>query len=75
MVLAAIGEWYRRYGQRPTSYDWSRTRAHRRGGEALERLGAAGWPPPSVVSRRFGTWAGARSAAVRVEDLRQPDAG
>jgi hypothetical protein len=64
-VLAAIREWRGRYGRLPTSYDWSRTHARRRGGEALERLALAEWPPASVVSRLFGTWAAARVAACR----------
>jgi AraC-like DNA-binding protein len=62
-VLAAMREWRERYGQLPTSYDWSRTHAQRRGGEALERLGQGSWPAASVVSAAFGSWAGARSAA------------
>jgi AraC-like DNA-binding protein len=37
-VLAAMREWRRRYGRSPSSYDWSRTHARRRGGEALSRL-------------------------------------
>ena len=32
-VLAAMGEWLDRYGRLPSSYDWSRTHARRRGGE------------------------------------------
>ena len=62
-VVAALREWRERYGQLPTSYDWSRTHAHRRGGEALERLGQGSWPAASVVSAAFGSWAGARAAA------------
>ena len=38
-VVEAMLDWRRRYGRLPTSYDWSRTHARRRGGEALERLG------------------------------------
>jgi hypothetical protein len=33
-VLAAMVEWRERYGALPSSYDWSRTYARRRGGEA-----------------------------------------
>jgi hypothetical protein len=62
-VLAAMGEWRSRYGGLPSSYDWSRTHARRRGGEALERLARGEWPAPSVVTRRFGTWAAARAEA------------
>jgi|SRR5580704_26738 AraC-like DNA-binding protein len=62
-VLAAMREWRERYGRLPTSYDWSRTHARKRGGEALERLARGEWPAASVVSRLFGTWAAARAAA------------
>ena len=62
-VVEAMLEWRRRYGWLPTSYDWSCTHAHRRGGEALERLARGEWPVASVVSRLFGTWAAARVAA------------
>jgi hypothetical protein len=63
-VLAAIAEWRSRYGWLPSSYDWSRAHARRRGGEALERLARGDWPAASVVTRLFGTWAAARAAAL-----------
>jgi AcrR family transcriptional regulator len=56
-VREAIRAWHARYGSAPTSYDWSRTHARRRGGEALERLRAGEWPAPSTVSDLYGTWA------------------
>jgi len=62
-VLVAMGEWRSRHGRLPTSYDWSRTHARRRGGEALERLSHGVWPAASVVTALFGTWAAAREAA------------
>jgi AraC-like DNA-binding protein len=62
-VLEAIGEWLDRYGSLPSSYDWSRTHARRRGGEALRRLEADEWPPASVVTSAFGSWDAAREAA------------
>src|SRR5947209_11658594 len=37
-VRDAMREWRQRYGRAPSSTDWSRTHAARRGGEALERL-------------------------------------
>ena len=37
-VLDAMREWRERYGRLPSSYDWSRTHARRRGGEALRAL-------------------------------------
>jgi AraC-like DNA-binding protein len=70
-VLAAIREWRSRYGRLPSSYDWSRTHARRRGGEPLERLAQGEWPAASVVTRLFGTWAVA-SAAARRQDRDAP---
>ena len=64
-VLAAMRLWRDHYGELPSSYDWSRTHARRRGGEALERLARGVWPPPSVVTVLFGSWTGAREAATR----------
>jgi len=64
-VLDAMREWRARYGRLPTSYDWSRTHAGRRGGEAFKRLVEGEWPASSVVTRLFGTWAVARAAASR----------
>jgi hypothetical protein len=63
-VLDAMRDWFGRYGWLPTSYDWSRTHAQRRGGEALERLRTGEWPAASVVTHIFGTWAAARVSAV-----------
>ena len=37
----------RRCGGLPSSYDWSRTHARRRGGEALRRLNHGCWPSAS----------------------------
>jgi hypothetical protein len=71
-VLAAMGDWRERYGRLPSSYDWSVTHARHRGGQALERLATGEWPAASVVNDLFGTWAGARAAAmsaVRPGDL------
>ena len=67
-VVEALLDWRRRYGRLPSSYDWSRTHARRRGGEALERLARGEWPAPSVVTRLFGAWAAARAEALR-DDL------
>ena len=64
-VLDAMLVWRARYGQLPSSYDWSRTHARRRGGDALERLEGGEWPSGSVVTRLFGTWAAACAAALR----------
>jgi hypothetical protein len=62
-VLAAMREWRDRYGRLPSSYDWSRTHAQRRGGLALARLSDGDWPSPSVVTGVFGSWTAARAAA------------
>jgi hypothetical protein len=35
LVISAMLEWRERYGRLPTSCDWSRTHARRRGGQAL----------------------------------------
>ena len=48
----------------PSSYDWSRTHARRRGDQALRRLAGGHWPSASVVSIVFGSRAVARQAAV-----------
>jgi hypothetical protein len=58
-------EWRDRYRPLPSSYDWSRTHARRRGGAALSRLEAGRWPAASVVSATFGSWASARGALER----------
>jgi hypothetical protein len=62
-VVEAMLDWRRRYGGLPSSYDWSRTHARRRGRRALERLNEGDWPSASVVSGIFGTWAAALTAA------------
>jgi AraC-like DNA-binding protein len=63
LVLEAMHEWRERYGRLPSSYDWSRTHARRRGGEALRRVNTSKWPAASVVTSLFGTWAAAHAAA------------
>jgi hypothetical protein len=52
-----------RYGAPPSSYDWSRTHARRRGGEALRRLERHRYPSPATVKELLGGWAAARRAA------------
>jgi hypothetical protein len=56
-VRGAMCAWRARYGTTPSSYDWSRSHARRRGGEALERLQAGEWPAPSTVIDLYGSWA------------------
>jgi AraC-like DNA-binding protein len=43
-----------RYGEPPSSYDWSRTHARRRGGQALARLAGGDWPAPPPTSPKHG---------------------
>jgi hypothetical protein len=61
-VLEAMREWRSRFGTLPSSYDWSRTHARRRRGEALRRLNHGCWPSASVVTAVWGSWSAARSA-------------
>jgi hypothetical protein len=63
-VLEAMRDWRTRYGRLPSSYDWSRTHATPRGGEALKRLEQGDWPAASVVTHLFGSWGAARAAAL-----------
>ena len=58
-VREAMRAWRARYGAAPSSYDWSRTHARRRGAEALKRLQAGEWPAPSTVIDLYGSWAAA----------------
>ena len=62
-VRDAMRTWRALYGSPPSSTDWSRTHARRRGGEALKRLRDRDWPAPSTVIDLYGTWAAARSDA------------
>jgi hypothetical protein len=64
LVLDAMREWEKRYGLLPSSYDWSRTHARRRGGESLTPLSSRTWPPASVVSKLFESWAAAKGRAL-----------
>jgi hypothetical protein len=66
-VLEAMCAWRALHGRLPSSYDWSRTHARRRGGEALKRLGTGEWPAASVVTVLFGDWHAARLAAEAAE--------
>jgi hypothetical protein len=64
-VVEAMLDRRSRYARLPSSYDWSRTHARRRGGEAFKRLADGEWPASSVVTRLFCTWAVARATASR----------
>jgi AraC-like DNA-binding protein len=64
-VLDAMRAWEGRYGRLPSSYDWSRTHATRRGAEAVERLSEGEWPAASVVTGVFGSWKLARVVAAK----------
>jgi hypothetical protein len=67
--MLAMLEWRERYGRLPSSSDWSRTHARRRGGEALQRLGAGEWPFASAVTAIFGSWEAARAASHVIDAL------
>jgi hypothetical protein len=57
LLLAAMLDWLNRFGGLPSSYDWSRTHANRRGGAAVKRLHA--YPEfIAAVSMIFGGGAG-----------------
>jgi Sigma-70, region 4 len=62
-VRAAMRDWRQRYGRPPSTTDWSRTHARRRGGGALERLEAGDWPAPSTVIDIYGSWSAAQADA------------
>ncbi len=62
-VREAMREWRERYGRPPSSTDWSRTHATRRGGEALERFQARDWPASSTVVDIYGSWAAGHADA------------
>jgi hypothetical protein len=53
-VQAAMWEWRERYGRLPSSYNWSRTHARRRGGEALQRLAGGAWPAAASLAACSG---------------------
>jgi AraC-like DNA-binding protein len=63
LVLDAMHAWERRHGRPPSSYDWSRTHASRRGPDALARRQDGDWPSPATVTDLFGTWPRARTEA------------
>jgi hypothetical protein len=71
LVISAMLEWRGRYGRLPSSYDWSRTHARRRGDYASQRLASDHWPSASLVSALFGTWSAAREAATCRDEFRR----
>jgi hypothetical protein len=64
-VRDAMLAWFARFGELPSSYEWSRTHARRRGGPALARLQDGDWPSPGTVTDVYGTWATARTDALQ----------
>ncbi len=62
-VRDAMREWRQRYGRPPSSTDWSRRHARRRGGDPLERFQARDWPPASTVIDIYGSWPAAHADA------------
>jgi AraC-like DNA-binding protein len=65
-VRDAMRAWRDRYGDPPSSYDWSRTHARRRGGQALERLADGDWPSPHHRHRPPRNMGGRTRRSVRV---------
>lgn len=63
LVRKAMRAWRARYGKVPSSCDWSRTHARRRGADALARLDEGDWPAPGTVTDLYGTWADTREDA------------
>ena len=63
-VRAAMRAWRDRYGTGPSSYDWSRTHASRRGVEAVTRLDEGNWPSSATVTDLYGTWSAAYADAL-----------
>ena len=59
----ALRRWAERYGHVPSSYDWSRTHARRRGEQALRRLDLDDWPAPATVAKLYGSWSRALADA------------
>src|SRR5215210_345447 len=66
LVREAMRRWAELYGRAPSSYDWSRTHARRRGVEALRRLETGTWPTAATVSGLFGMWTAALTDAFDV---------
>src|SRR4051812_4152414 len=62
-VREAMRAWAELYGRAPSSYDWSRTHARRRGAQAMRRLGTGEWPAAATVSGLYVTWAAALTDA------------
>jgi AraC-like DNA-binding protein len=66
-VLGAMLAWRAQHGRLPSSYDWSRTHARRRGVEPLERLSTGDWPSAGVVTAVYGSWKAAQAAAAKAD--------
>src|SRR3954449_6215821 len=62
-VREAMRAWAELYGRAPSSYDWSRTHARRRGAQATGRLCPGEWPAAATVGALYGTWAAALTDA------------
>lgn len=60
----AMLAWRNRHGRLPTSCDWSRSHASRRGGQALARIADGHWPASATVTDLYGSWAAAHAHAL-----------
>lgn len=71
-AIGAYHDWLARFSSEPTSTDWNRTAASRRGGQAVTRFTSGRWPTSSVIVRLFDNWAqftaAARGAEPRLMD-------
>src|SRR3954467_4450595 len=67
-VREAMRAWAELYGLAPSSYDWSRTHARRRGAQAMRRLGTGEWPAAATVSGLYVTWAAALTDAFDISN-------
>jgi hypothetical protein len=66
-VRDAMRAWAELYGRAPSSYDWSRTHARRRGSQAMHRLERGEWPSAATVTDLYGTWTAALANAFHEE--------
>jgi AraC-like DNA-binding protein len=64
-VREAMRAWRVRYDAPPSSYDWSRTHAHRRGGEALKRVQTGGMARAVHCDRSVRELGGGRHRRLR----------
>jgi len=57
IAIDAYCAWWARFSVEPTSTEWNRTHAARRGDDAIQRFVSGRWPTSTVIVRLFGSWA------------------